>query len=200
MKSGALIAFEGVDGCGKSTQLRRLAAALTAEGHDVVVTHEPTDGPTGRRIREMARSGERIPPSEELRWFTEDRADHVRDAIAPALAEGKLVLTDRYTLSSVAYQGARGLDPDAILADSERYFPIPDLVLLFVLDPARALARLEARGGITEPTFERLDLQQRVAENFARLTAPYIERIDAGGDEDEVYARVRAALKARLGF
>jgi dTMP kinase len=79
------VAFEGLDGCGKSTQIRRLARDLEAAGHDVLATREPTDGHWGRRIREMARSGEPVTPEEELRWFVEDRRQHVTEVLAPAL-------------------------------------------------------------------------------------------------------------------
>ena len=116
MNRGRLIAFEGIDGSGKSTQLVALEAALRADGRDVVSTREPTDGSWGRRIRAMARSGARVEAAEELRWFVEDRREHVASLIRPALAAGRVVLTDRYYLSTVAYQGARGLDPQQLLA------------------------------------------------------------------------------------
>ena len=97
-----MIAFEGLDGSGKSTQLERLAARLRAAGCDVVTTHEPTTFPSGQRIREMARSGQPLAPEEELRWFVEDRRVHVAEVIAPALRAGQIVLTDRYYVSTVA--------------------------------------------------------------------------------------------------
>ena len=135
MKRGRLVAFEGLDGSGKSTQLERQAARLRAAGHDVVATREPTPGPNGRRIRELAAAGERAPAPDELALFVADRREHVAEVIAPALARGALVLTDRYFLSTVAYQGARGLDPERLLRESEAEFPLPDLALLFDLDP-----------------------------------------------------------------
>ena len=83
MKRGSLIAFEGLDGSGKSTQVTQLAGAFFAAGREVVTTREPTDGPFGRRIRSMAASGEPVLPDEELRWFVEDRRAHVKEVIAP---------------------------------------------------------------------------------------------------------------------
>jgi len=136
VNDGRLVAFEGIDGAGKSTQLARLAAALRAQGRSVVETREPTDGPWGRRIRAMARAGERVAPAEELRWFVEDRREHVAQVIRPAIAAGAVVLTDRYFLSTVAYQGARGLDPERLLAEAEAEFPLPDLALVLDVDPA----------------------------------------------------------------
>src|SRR5688572_15418123 len=105
---GRLIALEGLDGCGKTTQAARIAEALHARGRDIVQTREPSEGPMGRKIRELARAGERVPAERELQLFTDDRRDHVAQVIEPALAAGRWVITDRYYLSTVAYQGARG--------------------------------------------------------------------------------------------
>ena len=193
MNSGRLIALEGLDGSGKSTQRLDLVAALAAAGEDVVATREPTDGPWGQKIRAMARSGDLVAPEEELRWFMEDRAEHVAQLIRPALDEGRTVVTDRYYLSTVAYQGARGLDWREILRESEARFPKPDVALLFEIEPAAGLARVQARGGPLEPAFERIEFLERVAENFAALDCPYVVRIDGSGTQDDV---LRAALRA----
>ncbi len=200
MNAGRLIALEGLDGCGKSTQQRRLVAALRRAGLEVCCTHEPTDGPHGRRIREMARSGQAVAPERELAWFVEDRREHVRDTIGPALAAGEIVITDRYFLSSVAYQGARGLDWARILAESEVEFPAPDLVLLLEIDPAIGLERVRARGGRLEPAFEQLAFQERVSEIFRAVDRPYVERIDAAPDADTVHAEVMRRVGRRLAL
>lgn len=200
MNRGRLLALEGLDGCGKSTQVEPLAEALRRAGHDVLTTREPTDGPHGRRIREMARSGESVAPEEELRWFVEDRREHVAQVLEPALAAGRVVLTDRYYLSSVAYQGARGLDWGAILADSEREFPAPDLALLFEIDPAAGLARVRARGGAIDRGFERPEFLAQVAEIFRALEPPYVERIDAAASVEVVSEAVRERVRQRLAL
>ena len=200
MNRGRLLALEGLDGCGKSTQVEPLAEALRGAGHDVLTTREPTDGPHGRRIREMARSGESVAPEEELRWFVEDRREHVAQVLEPALAARRVVLTDRYYLSSVAYQGARGLDWSAILADSEREFPAPDLALLFEIDPAAGLARVRARGGALDRGFEHPELLARVAEIFRALERPYVERIDAADSVEAVGRAVQELVRERLAL
>lgn len=197
--NGRLVVFEGLDGCGKSTQLERVAARLRAARHDPLVTHEPTNGLWGRRIREMAQRGEPVAPEEELRWFVEDRREHAETCLRPALAAGRLVLCDRYFLSTVAYQGARGLDWQSLLAESEAEFPLPDLVLLFEVDPAAGLERVRARGGALEPVFEHENFLARAAAIFAEIDRPYLARIDAAGTPDEVEAETRAALADRLG-
>ena len=198
MNRGRLIAFEGIDGCGKSTQLARLAANLRGSGYEVVETCEPTRGPTGRRIRDMARSGRELAPAEELRWFVEDRRVHVAESIEPALGRGCLVLTDRYYLSTVAYQGARGLDAQQILTDSEAEFPVPDLVVLLRISPECALERVHERGEVIEAVFERRDFQERVAALFGEIDRPYIERVAADAEPDEVEALVAARVRVRL--
>jgi len=195
---GFLLALEGIDGSGKSTAAAGIVSALRTEGRDVVATREPTDGPWGRRIRDMAASGKTVAPAEELRWFVEDRREHVRACIRPALEASRLVITDRYFLSTVAYQGARGLDWRRILADAEAEFPVPDLALVFELDPAAGLLRARGRPGNAEPTFEEARFLGRVAEVYAALDRPWIERLDAARPPAEVLADALARVRASL--
>jgi len=199
VKRGTLIVFEGLDGCGKSTQLRRAVEALTNRGLDIVVTREPTDGRWGRRIREMARSGDGVAPETELEWFFEDRREHMREVVEPALAAGRIVLSDRSYISTVAYQGARGLDPAKILTDSEAEFARPDLILLFELSAKEGLARVHERGGEGEPVFENLDFLERVAAVFETLELDGLQRIDASRSENEIAAQVLEILDLFLG-
>ena len=194
---GRLVAFEGLDGAGKSTQQGRLAAALRARGREVVATREPGDGPAGQRLRELARAGQRLAPALELGLFLEDRREHVARVIAPGLAAGHWVLTDRYTLSTVAYQGARGLDWRELLARCEAEFPRPDLVLLLEIDPARGLERARGRGAGLE-AFERREYLERVAAIFRALEIPYVERVDASTSPDAVAAAVLERVVKRL--
>src|SRR5262249_12713111 len=160
---GQLIALEGLDGCGKTTQAARIVEALRARHRDVVWTREPSDGPIGRQIRELARRGEPMLAERELALFTDDRREHVARALAPRLAAGRSVITDRYFLSTVAYQGARGIDWREILARSEAEFPWPDAALVFELPAELGLARALARGGAPDPRFEHGDYLAEVA-------------------------------------
>ena len=194
VNDGKLIVFEGIDGCGKSTQLAFAAEALRAEGRHVVETREPTDGTFGQRIRAMARSDERVSPNTELEWFVEDRREHYRDVIEPGLSAGHIVLSDRSYLSTVAYQGARGLDPAEILANSEAEFRSPDLALLFVLDPEAGMKRIESRGAVLEVAFEEVGFQQRVAAVFESLDIEYLVRIDAAREPRAIAADVLSAI------
>lgn len=200
MKRGTLLVFEGIDGSGKSTQLARLAARLEAAGHPVVTTREPYDCEAGRRIRVAARSAEPVSAAQELAWFRAQREQHVREVIAPALGRGAVVLCDRYFFSTAAYQGSRGLDPQAILAESERRFPVPDLVLLLEVDPEQGAARLAAREGPAEPLFEGAERQATVAACFGQLERPYLVRVDGRGDPDAVETRVARVVGERTGL
>ena len=201
MNPGFLLALEGIDGSGKSTAAEGIVSALRADGRTVLATREPSEGAWGRRIREMAASGQTVGPAEELRWFMEDRREHVAQVIAPALAAGNVVVTDRYFLSSVAYQGGRGLDWRRILDEAEAEFPLPDLALLFEIDPAAGLARTRDRGRRAEPAFEERRFLIRVAAIYEAVERPWLQRVPAQRGPEAVLAdalgRVRAALAAR---
>jgi len=202
VKSGTLIAFEGIDGSGKSTQLPRLAARLRAAGHAVLCSGEPWEGcEAGRRIRRMARSGQRVPARTELAWFVEQRRAHLRERVLPALARGEIVLLHRYYLSSVAYQGARGLDWREILAAHPApEFPAPDLVLLLDLPPTAGLARVEARAAAAEPAFEERAFLESVREIFLALRLPSLARIAAAAAPAEVEREIARCVAQRLAL
>lgn len=199
MTRGSLIVLEGLDGTGKSTQLPRLAERLATCGHRVLRTAEPYDCAPGRRIREIAKSGAAVAPEQELALFLEQRRLHVRECIEPALARGEVVLSDRYFLSTVAYQGARGHSAQEILARSESEFPIPDLVLLLELPADRGLERVRRRG-LSEPAFEQREYLEAVAEIFGSIERDYVERIDASADPAIVHERVWSSVRRRLSL
>src|SRR5688572_4992851 len=154
-KRGRLIVVEGIDGAGKSTQVKRLAAELRGEGRPVVQSREPTDGPWGRKIRTSAAAG-RMSLDDELHAFVEDRKEHVATVVGPALARGDIVLLDRYYFSTIAYQGARGGDIDVIRRMNEAVAPPPDRVLLIDFEPEAALRRIRESRGAVPDDFERL--------------------------------------------
>ncbi len=191
MRTGLLIAFEGIDGAGKTTQLGLLASTLERQGWRVLRTKEPTDGPFGRRLRESARTG-RLPADEELELFLRDRAEHVDAVIRPALARGDAVLVDRYVWSTAAYQGARGLDPSAILARNAA-FPVPDLVVLLDVDPAVGVGRVRARDQ-RENLFEQLEALTEARRIFLELVARPVVHIDGDRPIPQVAAEILNAL------
>jgi dTMP kinase len=195
-KSGWLIAFEGIDGAGKTTQANLLAETLRARGHTVVLTKEPTSGPHGQKIRELSTAGADFTPEDELGYFIEDRKEHLRDLIGPALAEGKVVITDRYYLSNVAYQGARGLDPEDILARNEALFPAPAAVVLIEVSPEEGLRRVRARGGALNLSYEREDFLSGVVRVFGTVKRDYLHRIAGERTVDTVREDVWAIVEA----
>jgi dTMP kinase len=194
---GILIAVEGIDGTGKSTQVRLLAQYLRSRGCEVVETREPTNGPYGRRIRELFVDRGSCTLEEELNLFIEDRRQHVREVIEPALAQGRIVVTDRYYFSTAAYQGAAGMDPAEVFARN-LFAPRPDLVLLLTMEPATSLVRIRESRGEELNDFEQEDQLRRVAELFASFADPCIERIAAEGSLEHVAGEIRQAVDRLL--
>jgi len=197
MAAGLLIAFEGIDGTGKSTQIRLLAERLVSMGCDVVTTREPTDGPCGRRIRELFVSRASVSREEELELFLADRRQHVDEVIEPAIAAGKIVLTDRYYLSTIAYQGAAGLDPAEIRRKND-FAPKPDLVILLILPPEESAARIQGPRGQELNAFEQIENLHKVAAEFDRMNEDFIRRIDATLTVPEVHEQVVKEVRALL--
>jgi dTMP kinase len=191
MGRGYLIALEGVDGAGKSTQAMSLAATLTRFGRRVLLTQEPTFGLVGLRLREYLAGGRRyLTPAEELDLFQNDRREHVAQTIRPALEKGWTVITDRYYYSSVAYQGALGIDPAEILADSELFAPRPDLVVIFTLPLDLALTRrLEARGEKSQVS-EVPAYLEKVAAIYDTFRGPHLKHLDAAVSASQVLGKL----------
>lgn len=201
--TGVFISFEGGDGVGKSTQLRRLAEWLTARGSRVVTTREPGGTPVGVELRQAVMHGDHVAPRAEALIYAADRAHHVATVVRPALADGAVVLTDRYLDSSVAYQGTgRALGA----AEVERLNLwaveglLPHLTVLLDLDPTVGLTRLTG-----EP-----DRLERAGEEFhARTREAFLERaaadpgrwlvVDAAQPVEAIAAVVRARVETLLG-
>lgn len=201
---GRFLSFEGIDGSGKSSQARRLAATLRAAGRAVVLTREPGGSPGAEEIRRLVLEGDpaRWSPETEALLFTAARRDHLERTIRPALARGEWVICDRFADSTRIYQGAsRGDLRD--LVDGLHRLAIavePDLTLLIDIDPEEGLARAQARPGV-ELRFEAMGLamQTRMRQGFLDLAAADPGRfriIDGSGSEEAVAARVLAAVQA----
>ena len=196
MSEGLFIVIEGIDGTGKSTQAKRLAEWFQSEGREVVLSREPTDGPWGKKLRESASTG-RLAPDEELEYFLNDRRQHVEEVISPALAQGKVVILDRYYFSTMAYQGARGFDPLEIRRKNEAFAPVPHLLLLLDLDVDDALERIGVRGD-TANEFEKRGNLERCREIFLSLrNEPFVTVIPSEGTLDTVTDRILTTVTAR---
>jgi dTMP kinase len=201
---GLFIAFEGVEGSGKGTQIRLAQSYVESLGRDVIVTREPGGTELGERLRDALldpATGTLTPRAEAL-LFAAGRAQHVVSVIRPALDEGKVVLCDRFIDSSLAYQGAgRGLgDPDLLSLNAwatEGLFP--DLVVLLHLEPEEGLARASEAGRSEADRIESEELafHAKVSDAYLRLADEHPDTfvvIDGSGTPVEVHIRVKAAL------
>ena len=209
MTRGRLITFEGIEGCGKTTQLLLLARDLKERGVSVVTTREPGGTPLGEQVRRLLLDPRMAPtPIAELFLLEAARAQLVADVIAPALAAGSFVLSDRFADSSLAYQGgARHLGEAAVARFNELACAgvVPDRTLVLDLEVEVALGRARGRPA-TRPDNRRfedeaLDFHREVASAYRRLADAQPRRvafIDARGSVEEVHQRALAALAGVL--
>lgn len=190
LRTGVLIVFEGIDGTGKSTQLELLHSFLAKEGYTVIATREPTNGHFGKQIRALYKNRSSVSIEKELELFLADRKEHVDTLISPALTAGKIVLCDRYFLSTAAYQGAAGMDPAAIIA-SNSFAPTPDIAFIFEIKAEESIRRITEKRGDTLNDFEQLESLQNVDAIFKNMNYNYIKRINAAGTVEQVRDQVR---------
>jgi len=205
---GRFITFEGGEGAGKSTQLKRLVERLRDAGLEVTATREPGGSPGAEAIRELVLNG----PADRWSALTETllmyaaRRDHVERVIGPALARGAWVVCDRFADSTRAYQGAGGaVDPTLIAALEDHVLGVvrPDLTLVFDLPPEAGLARAHARGGEMRFESKGLAFHGRLREAFLAIARSEPERcvlIDATQPIETVSAQVFAIVSERLGL
>ena len=197
IRHGLLIVLEGIDGSGKTTQARSLLRRLRSRGWEAVFFREPSRGKWGREIKRKAAKAGSLTPSEELDLFVKDRRENVEKNLKPALREGKVVVLDRYYFSTIAYQGAKGIDPRRIRRMNEAFAVKPDLVIILDIAAGEGLARLAGRKTRDE-LFEREDYLARVAKIFKNFRGPGILHLDGRGDRLSVgraiWARVAALL------
>jgi len=198
---GKFITFEGIDGSGKSTQLRMLASELLMQGFKVLMTCEPGGTPLGRRLREaFLETEENVLPLAELLLFAADRAQHVNFLVKPAIEEGKIVISDRYADATFAYQGAgRGFPEKTVNQVIELATDglKPNLTLFFDLPIEKALLRMNSRSHNGE---QKNRMDKETAEFYERVRAAYLkiaanepERfriINASRSIDEIHTKV----------
>ncbi len=209
---GFFITFEGVEGCGKTTQIRKLAEHLTTAGYRVMLTREPGGCPIADKIRSILLDAENhgMQSLTELLLYASARAQHVAEVIVPALESGAIVLCDRFTDATVAYQhNGRGIERctiDAlnVLACQSQS---PDLTVLIDCDAAlglsRAKSRIESSSGPREERFEleQLSFHQRVRDGYLHLAAAEPERfltVSAAGTIDEISDRIEKLVMERI--
>lgn len=183
---GILIAIDGIDGAGKTTQVRGLADALVGVGENVVISKEPTDGQWGQKLRDSAFSG-RMPFDEELNAFILDRQDHLKTKIIPALITGAIVILDRYFYSTIAYQGILVDDYKTIEPDIRANVVVPDVAFWLDLPADLGASRVRSRDGKLN-NFEKQEDLFKAGEVFRAI-------FDGG---DQTLARIDATMSIHL--
>ncbi|MFC1568882.1 dTMP kinase [bacterium] len=192
LKKGLLVAIEGTDGTGKSTQALRLKQHFSDQGLETKYLREPTDGKYGREIRRLAQEGRhQVTPEEEMELFIMDRIEDCEKNIHPALANHELIIIDRYYFSTIAYQGALGLDTDEIWKRNETIAIIPDMVLILDMPIEKALQRITQQRGDTHDDFEKADFLHKAQAIFQSMNRSYIHHLSADRDPDEVFEEMR---------
>lgn len=199
LTKGILIVVEGIDGSGKSTQARILMNALQEDGYPVVNFREPSDSRWGRVIREKAAELDSLTPEEELDLFVNDRRWNVERNLKPAISGRNIVVLDRYYFSTMAYQGAKGIDPERIREENERFAVPADLVLILDIEAGAGLERITGRGR-QDLLFEREDYLIKVREIFRSLEGDAFFHLDARRPLEDVAEDVRAIVYDYLEF
>ncbi len=206
MGAGLFITFEGIDGSGKSTQARLLAETLGDEGHDVVLTREPGGSAGAEDIRRLVLQGDpdRWSPETEILLFTAARRDHLEKTIDPALAAGRIVVSDRFADSTRVYQGITRGDLRETVDALHRLMigREPDLTFIVDMDPALGLERALARQ-TAEERFEGfgVDMQMRMRAGFLALAREFSDRcvvVDGNREIGDIAAEIAALTRARL--
>jgi len=194
-----LIVFEGIDGTGKSTQVKQLATALREEGYTVITSFEPTNGTYGSQLRASAHTG-RLSAEEELGLFLKDRREHVQTLINPCLENSEIVILDRYYYSTMAYQGIRGLDPDHIRQMNEAFAPAPGLLFILDLPVPEAIKRITGRDSVANE-FEKADALEKCQTIFHQIVAddePNTHLLDAQQDAETLHQEILTHVQEKL--
>ncbi|XHH08038.1 MAG: dTMP kinase [Candidatus Bathyarchaeia archaeon] len=191
---GIFICIEGLDGSGKSTQAKLLTKKLCKAGYNALFTAEPSQGKIGKFIRKRLFEQERMPTTVEALLFAADRIEHVQNIVAPALKEGKIVVSDRYVYSSLAYQGSAGLNLDwieTINVNAQK----PDLSIFIDVSPEVVLERLKRKKSV----MENLQTQQKVWEIYQKYVQKgELKTIDGSKSKNEVSEALYAVVVGYL--
>ena len=198
MERGFLIVIEGIDGAGKSTQAETLMNRLRERGFDAIYFREPSGSRWGREIKRKALSPDSITPEEELELFQKDRKENVEKNLKPALEGNKIVVLDRYYFSTIAYQGAKGIDEERIKRMNEELAVEPDLVFILDINPGEGLDRIKNRKK-KDRLFERADYLARVRQIFRGFKGKKFIHIDARMPKEAISARIEKHVLNLIG-
>lgn len=184
IKKGVLVVIEGIDGCGKSTQAKLLSNWLKENGHEVVLTAEPTKNEIGKFIREVLSGTHEVDAKTLALLFTADRYEHLKTVVEPALNEGKVVISERYYHSTIAYQEAQGV-PRQWLLELNKFARKPDITVVLDVDP-----KLGAGRTTTQEIFEKEDFLSKVRDNYMKFDAE-VFKIDGEQSKEDVFSDIK---------
>lgn len=184
------IVLEGVDGCGKSTQAKFLGDWLLAKGYDVFLTAEPTRGEIGNFIREVLMGNEEVDPKALALLFTADRYEHLLNDVEPALKQGKVVISERYYHSTIAYQEAQGVERKWLIS-LNKFAMMPDITLLLKIKPEVGVKRTH-----TQEIFEEVNFLKEVAKNYEKFDD--VVKINANRSIGEIFDDIKEAVSELL--
>lgn len=192
---GIFIILEGPDGSGTTTQSQLLAERLRAQGKEVVLSEEPTEGQFGQRIRAALNGGEKLQPEELQQLFCSDRAEHVTNVIQPALRDGKVVISDRYIPSTLIYGEAAGVACE-LLEEWNAEFPVPDFMVFALPSFEVCWERVRERG--VQDAFEKEQFQRKIHEGYIRYAKehPDVLVIDTSKEVEECVEEILNSIKA----
>jgi dTMP kinase len=193
---GKFIVFEGLDGSGRSTATESIKELLISQGFEVLATKEPTiDSEAGREVKKILRENIETNPTELQKLYVQDRVEHLEKEIIPALEEGKIVISDRYFFSTLAYGTAHGANLEDLIKLNKNFL-YPDLIFLFKIDAKSSMERIEKRGDPKE-FFEKKEMLKKVSDIYdtfpSRFKNFYI--INAEKSKEEVFEQIKSVLQ-----
>jgi dTMP kinase len=191
LKKGVLIVFEGIDGAGKTTQAEILLNTLKKLGYTVAYFREPSQSKWGREIKRKAKFADSLTPEEELELFLKDREENVRKNLKPSLAKKEVIILDRYYFSTIAYQGAKGINPRSIRKRNEDFAVKPDLVFIMDVAAGQGLERIEERGK-KDMLFEREEYLMKVRQLFKSFQGDNIYHINATFSIEHISKQIKS--------
>ncbi len=197
LKKGILIVFEGIDGGGKTTQAKSLLSWLQKKGIEAVYFREPSDSKWGAEIREKAAQEASLTPLQELQLFQKDRKENIENNIKPALRKKQVVILDRYYFSTMAYQGAKGIDVQRIKTLNEKMAVEPDLVLILDVEAKQGLKRIEGRKQ-KHLLFEKEDYLIQVRRIFQSIRGENIFHVNGHQPVEKIASKIEQIVWSRL--
>jgi len=185
------IVLEGIDGCGKSTQSKLLSKWLKEHGKDVVLTAEPTKNEIGKFIREVLAGNHEVDAKTLALLFTADRYEHLKTLVEPALKEGKIVVSERYYYSTIAYQEAQGVERRWLI-EMNKFARKPDITIVLDVDP-----KLGAGRTTTQEIFEKEEFLTKVRDNYMKFDEDLF-KIDGEQSKEDVFSDITEIVLKRL--